>query len=68
MSKCESRGGCSGGCSGCSLELELTEEEISFLRWLGECAFLPVIQEKEAPVFPEEAGKSFCCNAWRKRA
>ena len=57
MGKCESCGGCSGGCSGCGLELELTEEEISFLHRLGECAFLPVIQEKEAPVFPEEAGK-----------
>ena len=44
MSKCESCGGCSGGCSGCGLELELTEEEISFLHRLGECAFLPVIQ------------------------
>ena len=60
MSKCESCGGCSGGCGGCSgcgLELELTEEEIGFLHRLGECAFLPVIQEKEAPVFPEEPGK-----------
>ena len=53
MGKCESCGGCSSGCSGCGLELELTEEEISFLHRLGECAFLPVIQEKEAPVFPE---------------
>ena len=71
MSKCESCGGCSGGCGGCSgcgLELELTEEEIGFLRRLGECAFLPVIQEKEAPVFPEEPEKSFCCKFWRKRA
>ena len=57
MGKCESCGGCSGGCSGCGLELELTEEEICFLHRLGECAFLPVIQEKEAPVFPEEPGK-----------
>lgn len=57
MSKCESCGGCSGGCSGCGLELELTEEEISFLHRLGECAFLPVIQEKEAPGFPGGSGK-----------
>ena len=59
MSKCESRGGCSGGCSGCSLELELTEEEISFLRWLGECAFLPVIQE--------EAGKELLLQCLEKK-
>ena len=67
MSKCESCGGCSGGCSGCGLELELTEEEISFLHRLGECAFLPVIQEKEAPVFPEEAGKELLLQILEKK-
>ena len=70
MGKCESCGGCSGGCGGCSgcgLELELTEEEISFLHRLGECAFLPVIQEKEAPVFPEEAGKELLLQILEKK-
>lgn len=70
MSKCESCGGCSGGCGGCSgcgLELELTEEEIGFLRRLGECAFLPVIQEKEAPVFPEEPGKELLLQCLEKK-
>ena len=67
MSKCESCGGCSGGCSGCGLELELTEEEISFLHRLGECAFLPVIQEKEAPVFPEEPGKGLLLQCLEKK-
>ena len=63
MGKCES----CGGCSGCGLELELTEEEISFLHRLGECAFLPVIQEKEAPVFPEEAGKELLLQILEKK-
>lgn len=67
MSKCESCGGCSGGCSGCGLELELTEEEIRFLHRLGECAFLPVIQEKEAPVFPEEPGKELLLQILEKK-
>ena len=67
MSKCESCGGCSGGCSGCGLELELTEEEIGFLHRLGECAFLPVIQEKEAPVFPEEPGKELLLQILEKK-
>lgn len=67
MGKCESCGGCSGGCSGCGLELELTEEEICFLHRLGECAFLPVIQEKEAPVFPEEAGKELLLQCLEKK-
>ena len=52
MSKCAS----CGGCSGCGLELELTEEEIGFLRRLGECAF-----------FRRSREKGLCCNAWRKR-
>ena len=59
MSKCESCGGCSGGCSGCGLELELTEEEISFLHRLGECAFLPVI--------PEEPGKELLLQILEKK-
>ena len=67
MGKCESCGGCSGGCSGCGLELELTEEEIGFLHRLGECAFLPVIQEKEAPVFPEEPGKELLLQILEKK-
>ena len=61
MGKCESCGGCSGGCGGCSgcgLELELTEEEI---------AFLPVIQEKDAPVFPEEPGKELLLQCLEKK-
>ena len=60
MGKCESCGGCSGGCSGCGLE-------IGFLHRLGECAFLPVIQEKEAPVFPEEAGKELLLQCLEKK-
>ena len=70
MSKWESCGGCSGGCGGCSgcgLELELTEEEIGFLRRLGECAFLPVIREAEAPVFPEEPGKELLLQCLEKK-
>ena len=70
MGKCESCGGCSGGCGGCSgcgLELELTEEEIGFLRRLGECAFLPVIREAEAPVFPEEPGKGLLLQCLEKK-
>ena len=47
--------------------MELTEEEISFLHRLGECAFLPVIQEKEAPVFPEEAGKELLLQCLEKK-
>ena len=68
MGKCESCGGCSGGCSGCGLELELTEEEISFLHRLGECAFLPVIQERKRRFSRRKREKSFCCKFWRKRA
>lgn len=70
MGKCESCGGCSGGCGGCSgcgLELELTEEEIGFLRRLGECAFLPVIREAEAPVFPAEPGKELLLQCLEKK-
>ena len=67
MGKCESCSGCSGGSSGSGLELELTEEEISFLHRLGECAFLPVIQEKEAPVFPEEPGKELLLQCLEKK-
>lgn len=69
MGNCESCGGCSGcggGC-GCSPELELTEEEIDFLRRLGECAFLPVIRKEDAPVFPEEPGKELVLQCLEKR-
>ena len=39
----------------------------SFLHRLGECAFLPVIQEKEAPVFPEEPGKELLLQILEKK-
>ena len=77
MSKWESCGGCSGSCGGCSgcwcpprrlyPPVELTEEEIGFLRRLGECAFLPVIREAEAPVFPEEPGKELLLQCLEKK-
>ena len=67
MSKCESCGGCSGGCSGAVWSWSLRKREIRFLHRLGECAFLPVIQEKEAPVFPEEPGKELLLQILEKK-
>ena len=38
-----------------------------FLRRLGECAFLPVIQEKESPFFPEEPGNELLLQILEKK-
>ena len=48
-------GSCSG-CSGCGGSLELTEQEMAFLRLLGQVAFLPVAREmgEEKPVYLED--------------
>lgn len=58
MSGCGNCGGCgkASGCSGCSgcgggATLELTGDEIAFLRLLGQVAFLPVAR-KEADATP----------------
>ena len=55
MGNCNSCGGDCAACSGCGRELVLTEQEISFLNGLGQCAFLPVARkaEDDTPVFPE---------------
>lgn len=47
-----------GGCSGCARELTLSEGEITFLRRLGEVAFLPVARQlgEPTPIFPETDG------------
>ena len=47
-----------GGCSGCARELTLSEGEITFLRRLGEVAFLPVTRQLGdlTPIFPETDG------------
>ena len=47
-----------GGCSGCARELTLSEGEITFLRRLGEVAFLPVARQLGdlTPIFPEADG------------
>lgn len=47
-----------GGCSGCARELTLSEGEITFLRRLGEVAFLPVARQLGdlTPIFPETDG------------
>ena len=47
-----------GGCSGCARELTLSEEEIEFLRRLGQVAFLPVARQLGdlTPIFPETDG------------
>ena len=51
-------GGNCGGCSGCARELTLSEGEITFLRRLGEVAFLPVARQLGdlTPIFPETDG------------
>ena len=58
MSQC---GGCSGSCTACrscghANELLLTEEEIEFLKLLGQVAFLPVARKMGDldPVYLEE--------------
>lgn len=52
-------GGCGGNCSacsGCARELELTAQEIEFLSYLGQVAFLPVARKMGdlIPVYLEE--------------
>ena len=44
-----------GGCSGCGGALELTEQELVFLRTFAQCPFLPVARKasEEAPVYLE---------------
>ena len=51
-------GGNCGGCSGCARGLTLSEGEITFLRRLGEVAFLPVARQLGdlTPIFPETDG------------
>lgn len=57
MHDCNTCGGCSscGGCSGCGGALELTEQELVFLRTFAQCPFLPVARKasEEAPVYLE---------------
>jgi len=45
-----------GSCSGCARELVLTEQEIDFLKELGQVAFLPVARKmgEADPVYLEE--------------
>lgn len=52
-------GSCNGncaGCSGCARELVLTQEELDFLRKLGQIPFLPVARkmDEDVPVYLEE--------------
>lgn len=59
MHDCSSCGGCGGGCpgcGGCDRSLSLTEEEVSFLKRLGELPFLPVGRKREdmVPIFLED--------------
>lgn len=46
----------SGGCGGCAGVLELTQQEMAFLRLLGQVAFLPVARkaDSEEPVYLED--------------
>ena len=57
MKNCDTCGGCNscGGCSGCGGALELTEQELAFLRAFAQCPFLPVARKagEEAPVYLE---------------
>lgn len=56
MAGCEGCGGACGGCGGCSRALELTREEMDFLRKLAQIPFLPVArkQDGEEPIYLEE--------------
>ncbi len=49
-------GGNCGACSGCGRELVLTEQEIEFLKLLGQIPFLPVARKMDdpTPVYLEE--------------
>ena len=49
-------GGNCGGCGGCGGSLELTKQEMDFLRLLGQVAFLPVARclGQEQPVYLED--------------
>ena len=48
-----------GSCPGCARELVLTEQEIDFLKELGQVAFLPVARKMEDldPVYLEEGSE-----------
>ena len=49
-------GGCGGSCGGCASVLEITGQELAFLRQLGEVAFLPAARRADdmIPVYLEE--------------
>ena len=53
---CNNCSGCSdcGGCSGCGASLEITPQELEFLRELAQMAFLPVARKmgEDVPIFP----------------
>jgi len=53
---CSSCAGCTGSCGGCARELTITKEELSFLKELGQVAFLPVARKMGDldPVYLEE--------------
>ena len=59
-------GGCSGnceacgGCGGCGNGLELTMEEVTFLRELGQFSFLPVARKMSdmIPVYLEDGAEN----------
>lgn len=59
LKQCDScTGNCAacGGCGGCTGNvLELTEEELEFLKLLAQIPFLPVVRKREdpTPVYPE---------------
>lgn len=55
MSGCGNCGNC-GNCSGCGGALELTGQEMDFLRLLGQVAFLPVARKQGdlTPVYLED--------------
>ena len=52
-------GGNCGKCSGCGGSLELTAQEMAFLRLLGQVAFLPVARKMgdETPVYLEDGAE-----------
>ena len=53
---CNNCSGCSdcGGCSGCGGSLEITGQELEFLRELAQMAFLPVARKmgEDVPIYP----------------
>ena len=53
---CNNCSGCSdcGGCSGCGASMEITTQELEFLRELAQMAFLPVARKmgEDVPIYP----------------